>query len=301
MTNRRSVRFIFMLLLSCWLISVFQPACHSANAPSMANTTQVAPEKALESRLLSLLNQHRTQQGLPALVLDENLVRIARTHSNGMAQQGFISHDAPLGDLKTRLNHDGYSYQTARENVARSKTVEYAQNALLESPAHKSNILAVDVDRIGIGIVRSSPPCEKELYITEIFASPREDYQPAAVKDILLSKIDDLRQNGAGSLVSDPVLEKLASDSVQSLNLPVQKEDLQNLVSISTGELQKNGRKEIARVDASVQLLRNPKNIKILSSQSTGQAGMFGSAVRKVVNSQSQTTYLVLTLISFTK
>jgi uncharacterized protein YkwD len=293
MTNRRSAVIIAMLLLSGYLL----PEARPASAPNLGNSVHIAPESSLEGELLSLLNQHRIQQNLPALALDEGLVQIARSQSTGMAQQGFISHDAPLGDLKTRLRSNGYLYRTVRENVARSKTVAYAQHALLESPSHKSNMIAVDVDRVGIGIIRSAPPFANELYITEIFASPREDYPPAAVKDMLLDKIEDCRQNGANSLLMDATLEKLALDSVQFLNIPVKKEELQNLLSVYKSELRKNGRNEIARVDASVQMLRDPKSVKILTSLLPGPTQVFGSAVRKILDDQDQPAYLVLTLI----
>jgi hypothetical protein len=282
------------------LIGSLLREAHSANVPKIDDSSQMAPERGLEGELLSLLNQYRLQQGLPMLELDPNLVQIARTHSNGMAQQGFISHDAPFGDLKTRLSSNGYHFRTARENVARSKTIAYAQRALLESPPHKKNIMADDVDRIGIGIVRSAAPFENELYITEIFASPHEDYQPAAVKEMLLDKLEDWSLDSSSALVPDPILEKLASDSVQSLNIPVNREELQNLISVYKNELRRNGRQEIARVDASVQMLRNPRNVKVLASLSQGQTRMFGSAVRKIQNNQSQPTYLVLTLVGST-
>jgi hypothetical protein len=118
---------------------------------------------------------------------------------------------------------------------------------------------------------------------------------------MVMSRVDDLRKNGTGPLVPDPMLERLASDSVGSLNIPVKREDLKSLVANSAGELQRNGRTEIARVDVSVQLLHNPLNVDIPNRARIGQkARVFGTAVRQVVDDRNQTAYLVLTLIGFT-
>ena len=83
-----------------------------------------------------------------------------------------------------------------------------AQRALIESPEHDNNILADDVTRVGIGIAHCPDPLSRKLYITEIFAIPREEYQPESVQETLISRIDDLRQNGAGSMIPNPELEE---------------------------------------------------------------------------------------------
>jgi hypothetical protein len=300
MLRWRPVWLIMLLLLAGFLTPGFHLECRTEVLPHLAITIEAAPEGALESELLILTNQHRMQQGLHVLSPDNSLVRIAREHSLGMARQGYISHDLPAGNLQTRMGLGGYIYEVARENVASARNVAYAQNALLESPAHKRNILATDVDRVGIGIARCAPPFENQLFITEIFASPREEYQPAAVQDELLNRVKDLRESGAGSLVPDPMLEKLASDSVQSLHVPVSRQEIRSLLAASAGELQKNGRMEIARVNAAVQLVRDPKNLNIPNQGYIGQqARMFGTAVRRVVDSRNQPAFLVLTLIGF--
>jgi len=291
-----------MLLLAGSLIPGFQRECLAEPSISLLKSTTAVPEGGLEDELLTLTNKNRVLQGLHALTPDEALVRIAREHSVGMARQGFISHELPFGDLKVRMSSGGYRYLTARENVATASSILYAQNALMQSPPHKENILAPDVDRIGIGIVRCPPPYDKELYITEIFASPREEHRPIEVEETLLSRVDELRKNGAGSLIPEPLLGKLAGESILSLNVPVQKEELRTLVANSAGTLLKNGKTEISRVDVNVQLLRDPKNLNIVNQGRIDQeARMFGSAIRQVVDSRNEPAFLVLTLIGFAK
>jgi hypothetical protein len=300
--SRSSWLAVLLLALGGFLAPVLQRECRSEPSTAFTNKTTTVPDGKLERELLQLTNLDRRRLGLQALAFDEALTQIARDHAAGMARQGFISHDLPNGNLQARLTSTGFRYATARENVATAGSVFYAQNALMHSPAHKDNILATDVDRVGIGIVHGPPPFDSRLYITEIFAAPGEDHQSAEVERTLMNRVEDLRKSGAGSMLPDPLLAKLASDSVLSLNVPVQREDVRNLLASSAGTLQKSDRSEIARVDMSVQLVRNPKGLSLSAPAYIGQqASMFGSAVRQVVNSRNEPAFLVLTLIGFTR
>jgi uncharacterized protein YkwD len=181
MQYMRPVRLWFIILLLSGLLPCGShsllpvPECRSAELSNLPDIGNLNSEPDLEQELLQLTNQQRIQQGLQPLALDSSLIQIAREHSRGMAQQGFISHEQPSGDLKVRMQRAGYLYQVARENVASALTISKAQSALIESLPHKSNILAQDVSRVGIGIARLQPPLDKHLYITEIFAAPRNE------------------------------------------------------------------------------------------------------------------------------
>lgn len=282
-----------MLLWSCSLLPGRLPECR---AETIAE--EPAPvEAALESEMLLLTNRERALEGLHALAPDEALTRIAREHSLGMARQGFISHELPYGDLETRMRRSGYTFRTARENVATARTITHAQALLMDSPPHQRNILADDVNRVGIGIVRCPPPYEHELYITEIFAGSRPDYQLETVHDALRAEIDGAPRAGSAALRHDPMLDELASRSVQSLNVPVQSQELRDLLAGSADELRRQGRSDISRIDAAVQLIRDPESITVPSRP---LAGIFGTAVRAVTDQRNQPAFLVLTLFGFT-
>jgi hypothetical protein len=255
----------------------------------------------LEQEMLRLTNEHRILNGLPELILDEALTRIAREHSVGMAQQGFISHTQPWGDLRSRITRAGYPLEVARENVASAPTIGMAQRALIDSPAHDKNILANDVTRVGIGIAHCPAPLSRKLYITEIFSTPREEYRPESVQEMLISRIDDLRQDGAGSMLPNPELEKMASHSLQSISMPYKREDLQDVLRASTKDLGKSEKMEWARVQANVQRVHNPNKISIPNYAPEGQARSYGTAVRQVIDSRNQSAFLVLTLIGIAR
>ncbi len=272
--------------------------CCSATQINQINIASYTPSPDLEHELLLLTNQHRTLNGLPELTLDEALTRIAREHSEGMAQQGFISHNLPMGDFRLRMVRAGYLHETARENVATAPSVVRAQRALIESPDHESNILATDVTRVGIGVARCPDRFSRQLYITEIFAAPRRDYQPENVQEMLATRVNELRQNGAGSMFADPELEKIAFRSLQSISIPYKREELREMLSNSAREL---GSRDLARLQANVQLVHNPNKISIPNYAPEGQARSFGAAVRQVTDGRNQAAFLVLTLIGISR
>ncbi len=304
---RRLRAFLPLLTLlggfPCFAILQLLPVaeCRGETLVNIKKPLSYAAEADLEQELLMLTNLQRNQEGLQVLVPDEALTQIAREHSSGMAKQGFISHDQPSGSLQIRMDRAGYLYEMARENVAMARTVSIAQNLFIRSPKHRNNMLAANATRVGIGIVRPKSPYDTQLFITEIFAAPREEYSPVALQNLALDRVNDLRsQSGSASIQPDPLFENLAMRSVSSLEVPVDRKDLRRLLQDSADELISKGRTELARLDVSVQLLHNPKNLSIPDQAGEKGAGIFGTAVRQVTDSQNRAAFLVLTLIGFT-
>jgi len=250
--------------------------------------------------MLELTNQYRIQNGLEELVWDDTLAEIAREHSREMALQGFISHDLSSGNVSARMIRTGYFHVSARENVARACNITWAHKALLMSLMHKKNITAVDVSRIGIGIIRAPEPYSRMLYITEVFANPRLVHPANAIREELLSRINNLRQTGAGALASDPMLEQLASSSLNSLAYPYERQELRELEASSTQKLLEKSRTELSRVEVIVQLVHDPASLNIPVQTSNRNAAVYGSAIRKVMDSTNQPAFLVMMLVGFT-
>lgn len=251
-----------------------------------------------EQELITLINKDRAENNLPPLAIDESLMRLAREHSEDMANKSIVSHDQPSGDLQVRMNRAGYLFEAASENVARSRSIHQAHSDFLKSEKHKKNILAKDVTHIGIGIVQPPYPEDEYLAITEIFAAPRELYSPSAIQDILVNQIKNMRHNGAGATIQDPLLDKLASRSLVSLQVPYNQEALKTLLSKSARELRKAGNPRLSKIEAVVQVLRNPKDIAFPSSSPQSESLTYGSAVRQIKDSHNQPAFLVIMLFS---
>jgi uncharacterized protein YkwD len=199
-------RALLLLIVLCMGECVIPSLCSQSEFEEQV-AEQFTVEKQFESRMLEQTNHYRIQNGLQTLGIDDALTEIAREHSREMAWMGFISHDLPSGNVSVRMIRAGYSHDMARENVARSGSLSWAYNALLQSPSHHENIVAADITKIGIGIVRAPGSCNRMLYITEIFANPRPARMP---RQISRAQTDNSRQNSSES----PVSAVLAATSV---------------------------------------------------------------------------------------
>lgn len=108
----------------------------------------------LENQMLGLVNKERTSRGLKSLEFDPKLLLVAREHSSDMFERGYFSHYSPDGktvvDRAAQYNVD---YQVIGENLAYAPTLILAHNGLMNSPGHRANILSVDFNKVGIGIM----------------------------------------------------------------------------------------------------------------------------------------------------
>ena len=120
-----------------------------------------------EQRLLHLLNEDRARHGLPALILDEELSRIARIKSQDMVSNNYFAHTSPTyGNVRSMLNSFGVRYVSAGENIARSRSVYHSNAAFLSSEGHRRNMLSSTFTHVGIGVVVNA---HGFVTVTEIF------------------------------------------------------------------------------------------------------------------------------------
>jgi uncharacterized protein YkwD len=148
------------------MASVLLVGMATAQAPVMPDA--VADEQS-ERELLKLINQDRARAGVESLKIEEGLTRAAREHAAGMARQGTLTHLLPdeeglaarvAGRSEVRLTKIG-------ENVARGRTIEGAEEELLESPPHRANLLSPEFNVVGLGVIRK----DGEFWVTQVFGS----------------------------------------------------------------------------------------------------------------------------------
>ncbi len=118
--------------------------------------------------MLNLLNLDRKNHGLAPLVLDAELSRIARIKSQDMKDERYFAHESPTyGNARQMLQHFGYSFRGASENIAHHANVDKAQAAFMSSAGHRRNILGQHWEKVGIGIVYDD---QGFIYATQLFA-----------------------------------------------------------------------------------------------------------------------------------
>jgi hypothetical protein len=111
---------------------------------------------------VSKTNAERTSRGLRAYTVAADLVSVAKRHSAEMAAKQSLYHNPNLG---TEVSN----WQVVGENVGDGGSVDSIHTAFMNSPEHRSNILATDYTEIGIGTVTDA---KGVIWVTEVFRLP---------------------------------------------------------------------------------------------------------------------------------
>lgn len=127
---------------------------------------------AIELRAFEQTNVARAENGLPLLVWDAELCRMARVHSEQMALQGYFSHESPDGShLKERARESGIlRFRVIGENIAYNKGYDdpggFAVERWLTSSGHRANMLYAGFQASAIG---SYVAADGSTYLTQVF------------------------------------------------------------------------------------------------------------------------------------
>ena len=137
-------------------------------APASTSGSVTSGLSADESLMYNLVNQDRSSNGLPPLTLDMTLVNLARVKSQDMYQNNYFSHTSPTyGSAYDMEKKAGLSYSLmGAENIAKAPTVQYTEEAFMNSPGHRANILNPQHNTIGIGITNT----QSGVVVTQLFA-----------------------------------------------------------------------------------------------------------------------------------
>ncbi len=134
--------------------------------------TPPPPESTEAEAMLDAINAERTQRGLVALKLNDQLNSAAQSHSNDMASKNFFDHTGSDGsDAGERISRTGYKPRTWAENIAAGyKTPAEVVAAWMNSSGHRANILNADMREIGVGFAQN-PNSTYTNYWTVDFAA----------------------------------------------------------------------------------------------------------------------------------
>ena len=139
--------FLMMLMISS---TVFP--CENKPAPPTSNQLK---------KLVNMINAERKSRGLHALKIDPKLNCAAEMHSKDVGPKKLCQHNGTDGSSPwDRAKKCGTS--ASRENIAcGQRTPRAAVDAWLKSPGHFKNMMAKDINYIGVG--------EANFYWTNIF------------------------------------------------------------------------------------------------------------------------------------
>ena len=136
------------------------------NNTSNENTGSLSSMNADEQEVFNLINKQRTNNGLPALKIDEEVQKVARIKAQDMVTNNYFSHQSPTyGSPFDMMKSFKISYKSAGENIAANSSNSGAVNAWMNSSGHRANILSNNYNYTGVGVV-SSPKYGK-IYVQE--------------------------------------------------------------------------------------------------------------------------------------
>ncbi|HTP25771.1 MAG TPA: CAP domain-containing protein [Anaeromyxobacteraceae bacterium] len=203
-----------LLTVSCGGVSIADPTGTVESDPP-------DPRQA-ESLVAVALNATRERSGLEPIEFSSELAAVARQHSEAMLARGVLAHILPgSGSAGDRLRHAHLPYAAVLENVARGRSAIAAHRGAEESPAHRQNILAPLVTRMGCGIARGRLPTgEPIVYLTEIFVQPVEDGSEDRMTPeahVLEAVWGERARLHAPPVTSDPALDDLAREAAREM------------------------------------------------------------------------------------
>lgn len=136
------------------------------------NSTKAAAALAIEQDAFQLINVERSLAGLPALKWNEKLAKVARLHSQNMANYNFFSHKGADGLMvDERADQVGLGkWQAIGENIAFMQgypnPAAVAVEKWLLSASHRSNLLNPQWSDSAVGVAMTE---DGKVYFTQVF------------------------------------------------------------------------------------------------------------------------------------
>ncbi len=119
----------------------------------------------------SMLSGYRANNGLGAVTIDPELMKLADAQARAMASRDKLDHNV-IRDFGERLKASGYKANGAAENIgAGYHTLAEAFSGWRDSPPHRENMLLRGATRIGIAAAYA-PKSKYRVFWALILAAP---------------------------------------------------------------------------------------------------------------------------------
>lgn len=127
----------------------------------------------ISDEIITLTNQSREENGLPALKVNSVLSLSAKRKAEDMLAYDYFAHQSPNGYMPWNwIERIQYAYFYAGENLAMNfSSAASAHRALMQSASHKKNILNERYEDIGVAVVSGKISGKETNLLVEFFAS----------------------------------------------------------------------------------------------------------------------------------
>jgi uncharacterized protein YkwD len=166
----KSIRLALMALAFACLAGCADTAVPKAQPSFYRNLAQPGAELDAAAAA-SMISGYRANNGLPAVALDPELMRLAQVQAEVMAKRDKLDHGAGKPFVQ-RLKASGYDARTAAENISAGyHTLAEAFSGWRDSNPHRANMLLAGATRMGIAAVYT-PASKYKVYWSLILAEP---------------------------------------------------------------------------------------------------------------------------------
>jgi uncharacterized protein YgiM (DUF1202 family) len=122
-----------------------------------------------DERLFLLINDYRLNNGLNPYRRDKRLNEAARIKAEDMVENNYFGHNSQIyGTPFNMLKSLGVFYKTASQNLVRTANVDEAFEKMMESWAHRANLVSTRYTNMGTATI-DSPEEPGEKYIVMLF------------------------------------------------------------------------------------------------------------------------------------
>ena len=170
--------FRYALLAALAAAILFPGPAAAAHKPTVSGTAKM---RDVEARLLQDINRIRVRHGRKPLRLDKRIGRVARARSHDMAAKRYFAHVEPDGDnAKRLLGRRDIGASEVTENIGHTVGLTLREGAnkmatwWYHSPPHRRQMLAKDINYVGIGVARRG----SRFTYTAIFTRSRDKTEP---------------------------------------------------------------------------------------------------------------------------
>lgn len=192
--------------------------------------------------VISLTNDARIQAGIGTVSANALLTKAAQTKAEDMASKGYFAHVSPDGkEPWDFIKAEGYAFSAAGENLAvHFFDVEPLQDAWMNSPGHRANVLNSNFTEMGVGISHGRYENFDTTFVVEMFGKPIQSSQAQELANITLESTVTNEKNGlfafepqrAEAEEQSPAVSQPKLDNASNENIPVSLDP--EIVDIST-------------------------------------------------------------------
>ena len=161
-----------------------------------------------KTSLIQLANGARESLGYLPLTENQQLDEAAYLKAKDMLDKDYFAHSSPEGTTPWFwFEAAGYDYKYAGENLAIGfLESEEVNQAWLDSPSHRKNILNANYSEIGLAVVSGNFQGKQTTLVVQLFGSPKTKAQAAAKinpSPVPLEAVESATETAPAKVASD--------------------------------------------------------------------------------------------------